>query len=437
MALGVGENYLTNHNQTTVTQGEATPEQQAWWNENSGQPIDEITHLTLTPAQELYLALCKNGFKLKEALDSCGFKGKKAAEAQQALKIRDDDGIVTEITRPSFVGADLRGRDLQGVDLQHADLRDAQMQGAVLLEANLKDADLRDAQMQGAVLLEANLKDADLRGADLRWANLWGADLRGADLQWGVDLRGANLRGAQMQRAKLFGADLRGADLRRAQMQNTDLQHAKLNLTDLTAADFAYAQLDHVEWDLAFYDAANQPENLSDDILKKIEVQLVAFYDAANPPENPSDDILKKIEVKLVALDQESYERATELQADYQKALQSDNQEAIAAAKGPLTAYLEQCRRDNATKAIQQAVEETVFKAVSVLGRPETLRTVLTAIASAGSAGSAGSAVTITGASQAEAAKPSEQQDLSLSGVDNRVNGDINPYEYYANPNFR
>jgi uncharacterized protein YjbI with pentapeptide repeats len=226
MALEVGENYLTNHNQTTVTQGEATPEQQAWWNENSGQPIDEITHLTLTPAQELYLALCKNGFKLKEALDSCGFKGKKAAEAQQALKIRDDDGIVTEITRPSFVGADLRGRDLQGVDLQHADLRDAQMQGAVLLEANLKDADLRGAQMQGADLRWANLEGANLRGAKLRYANLYEADLSLTDVS-GVDFD-----------------------------QNKDTHNANnLNTVILTNA---------------FYDATNPPKNLPDTIKGKL-----------------------------------------------------------------------------------------------------------------------------------------------------------------------
>ncbi len=238
------DQYYVDENGTTVIQGALTSAQEAWWNENSGKPIDEITHLTLTPAQELYIALCQNGFHLKKALKSCGFKGKKAAEAQQVLKIRDDDGIVTEITRPSFVGADLQGADLRGADLRRANLYKAQMQGAVLREtdlrwaflwkAKLQEADLRRAKLQGAFLRAANLYKAQMQGADLRRANLYEALLRHADL------RGADLQDAEMQRAKLDGSDISGANFKDAKNLNT----ADLNL--------------------AFYCQDNPPKNLAE-----------------------------------------------------------------------------------------------------------------------------------------------------------------------------
>ncbi|MBU3656304.1 MAG: pentapeptide repeat-containing protein, partial [Alphaproteobacteria bacterium] len=209
MVLKPDESYITNNGKitnnvkTTVIQGEATPEQQTWFQDKEENPA--LGYLTLTPAQILYIALCKNGFKLQEALESCGLDDAKKLEAQRALKILDDRGnlrvnergIVTQVTRPCFFGANLRGRDLQGADLRgaslwYADLRDANLQGA-----DLRDAGLYKAQMQGA----------DLRGRDLRGANLQEADLQEADL------RETNLRGASLWYADLRDADLRGADL--------------------------------------------------------------------------------------------------------------------------------------------------------------------------------------------------------------------------------
>ena len=200
MALGAGE-YYTDKNHTKVIQGALPPEQKKWLEENLESII---TCLPLTPAQKLYLALCKNGMQLQEALASCDLNEGEAAEAQQALEILDKQGeplvnaggVVTKITRPSFVGADLQGYDLQGADLSNADL----------YGADLRHADLRGANLQGADLREAKLKEADLRvaqmqGADLRWADLREAKLKEADL-WGAILRGADISGANFQDAK-------------------------------------------------------------------------------------------------------------------------------------------------------------------------------------------------------------------------------------------
>jgi uncharacterized protein YjbI with pentapeptide repeats len=102
------------------------------------------------------------------------------------------------------------------------------LQGALLLEADLRDANLKAAEMQGAELGGATLNGAELGGADLHAANLRGVqafqtrlaradlsevDFHGANLR-GADLRQADLRDAELEQADLRGADLRGADMR-------------------------------------------------------------------------------------------------------------------------------------------------------------------------------------------------------------------------------
>ncbi len=263
MVLKLGESYITNNGKTTVIQWEVTQEQQGWLENNSGKPIDERQYLTPTPAQKLYIFLCKNGFKLQEALESCGLDDAKQLEAQKALNILDERGnprvnansIVTKVTRPSFVGD-----DLQGADLQNADLRWANLQGADLRGAKLWRADLRDANLQGA----------KMRRADLEEAYLWGANLEGADLEgaflWGADLRGANLRGANLQETELDTTDLRGTDLRGADLQGTNLWRADLQGADISGANFKDAKnlKNASSLKLAFYHQNNPPKNLED-----------------------------------------------------------------------------------------------------------------------------------------------------------------------------
>jgi uncharacterized protein YjbI with pentapeptide repeats len=238
MALWTGQSYVTNYGRTTVIQGALTPEQREWSKKDHDKDIDAITYLPLTPAQKLYLALCKNRFNLPKALASCDLNKGEAAEAQQALEIHDADGVVRKITRPSFVGANLDRYDLEGAALQGADLSNADLRGAILRLAQLGGADLREANLKKAWLWHA-----DLRGADLRGANLQGADLKRADLQE-ADLRGVNLGGAQMQ-----GADLKRADLQGADISGANFEDAK-NLRDAFSLD------------LAFYCQDNPPKNL-------------------------------------------------------------------------------------------------------------------------------------------------------------------------------
>jgi hypothetical protein len=77
------------------------------------------------------------------------------------------------------------GGESVGADLQDAILGEANLRRALLWNANLQGADLRRAKLQ-----DIQLAEGDLRGAGLKWADLQGADLDGAKLE-GVILEGA------------------------------------------------------------------------------------------------------------------------------------------------------------------------------------------------------------------------------------------------------
>lgn len=143
----------------------------------------------------------------------------------------------------NLFGADLRDAQLTDCSLRRADLRGACLRNANLTGADLFEADLREGvlaaadakfglrrieaggkpqpgEMQGAILVGANLErsklsgvaamcadftDAILKDARLVRANLKQASFKGANLS-GADLSGADLRGADMQDAVLVGA---------------------------------------------------------------------------------------------------------------------------------------------------------------------------------------------------------------------------------------
>ncbi len=86
--------------------------------------------------------------------------------------------------------------DLRGFDFSHRYLGHANMQGALLSDANFYMADLCNACLAGADLTNANLTGANLSSADLRGATLTGATFLVADMREAL-LTGANLHGAR------------------------------------------------------------------------------------------------------------------------------------------------------------------------------------------------------------------------------------------------
>ena len=113
--------------------------------------------------------------------------------------------------------ADLFGATMRKIILSHADLR-----GAILSRANLQGTNLSGAKMHGADMRRVKLNEiggsgtADLSYARLHGANLADAELQGANMQhaflWGVDFN-AILRDVNLSNAEFVGVDMGYADI--------------------------------------------------------------------------------------------------------------------------------------------------------------------------------------------------------------------------------
>lgn len=126
-------------------------------------------------------------------------------------------------------------------------------QQLILDSADLRGADLRDALLDGAFLLNCDMREADLEGADLSRAwlagtNLDGANMTRADLMK-TDLTGASLAGATLRQARCARTDferavLHGADLRESHLFLTRFAGSDLVSADLTGALMGAANVD-------------------------------------------------------------------------------------------------------------------------------------------------------------------------------------------------
>ena len=130
-------------------------------------------------------------------------------EADKAQEVLAEDAKEPREVEPPKPRSDIQAiltvlgrRETEKVDgreeLGYLHLGEADLRGAVLLEANLSGAYLFKADLSEANLREANLSRAYLFKADLSEANLGEADLSEADL------READLRGASFADSILF-----------------------------------------------------------------------------------------------------------------------------------------------------------------------------------------------------------------------------------------
>jgi len=119
--------------------------------------------------------------------------------------------------------SDLCAANLQGAQLQMSVLSKAKLKGI-----NLKQADLYHADMVGVELDGANMNTALLQDADLSTSSLKKVKFNGAIL---LD---AKLSGAELQDANLINAELKGAKFLNAIFQRTYMASTQLqNLKDL------------------------------------------------------------------------------------------------------------------------------------------------------------------------------------------------------------
>ncbi|MGF6997260.1 pentapeptide repeat-containing protein [Paraburkholderia sp. GAS32] len=151
----------------------------------------------------------------------------------------------------------LRARHLQGAVLIDANLRKvdftaAKLQGALLTDSDLRGAnfgctraqlqtkDFECTHLEGAVLVGAHLENANLVGAQLAAASLTVAHLQGASLA-GANLLGAYLGGAYLQATTLDNADLRGAVLSEADLSESSFEGTQLQGAVLSDAKIQYS----------------------------------------------------------------------------------------------------------------------------------------------------------------------------------------------------
>ena len=336
----------------SVQQAQDTAKQYEWYHRWYGQypaiNLDEFEYNPISINEQLYLCLAAEGFKRKKALQRLWDQGisDKAAANEQ---INEEEAKAAQIA----IG----------------------LLATKATEAFSENSDNTKPPPEHANGITSVIRPSFV-GADFVSNRKTKRLLQAAVRKSPTCLYQANLSGT-----KLVGADLQGVDLRRANLRMASLWRADLRLTDLSGADLRYwDETRAIKWDLA-------------------------FYNADEPPKLP-----EAIKGKLLSLNAESYEKAKTLQAAYREALERNYSKAITAAEEALTEHLEQCRQDNAEKALRNAVSVLREKAISIVVQA-----------------SAGSAVTITNCSTTKAASLSGQSDASLGG-----GGDITLAAYYT-----
>lgn len=190
----------------------------------------------------------------------------------QRSRLRDADLQGANLERSQLQGADLAGANLRSADLTDADLTGANLRGVRLEQAivirmtmeralydetlrnslpagfkfqgayeiapgaNLQRALLAQAELSQANLANATLAEADLRGANLRETVLSNANLTGADLSCWQEVDSAGIALGQS-----LCTDLRDAVLQGARFSGANLQGARFSGANIAGADFSTA----------------------------------------------------------------------------------------------------------------------------------------------------------------------------------------------------
>jgi uncharacterized protein YjbI with pentapeptide repeats len=145
------------------------------------------------------------------------------------------------LSRANLSQADLQAADLRGADLHQAILQQANLAGACLYRADLGGADLSGANLTGTQLQWARYDSQTIFPEGFAYKSSGvigpGANLNGARLVQ-ADLRTAMLTGVFLRSARLNGANLAGADLRAADLTGVEFEQFE----SIAGADFPLVQ---------------------------------------------------------------------------------------------------------------------------------------------------------------------------------------------------
>jgi uncharacterized protein YjbI with pentapeptide repeats len=142
--------------------------------------------------------------------------------------------------------ADLRNEDLRAINLNRVDLHKADLSGCNMSDAEfnhcnlsetvLNHADMTCSRFYSNHFFLANLADANLSDTTITLCNFHGADMQGCVLIR-ADVRACDMRYAILDHAHMQQADLRGTKLKYASLRHTSLSHANLTGADLSTTD--------------------------------------------------------------------------------------------------------------------------------------------------------------------------------------------------------
>ena len=240
--------------------------------------------------------------------------------------------LLADLEEADLTGADLRGADLRGARLNGAKLNAARMDGVDLGPCGLKGpvkttrhaleggrhiATMREAELQGAVLVNANLQCCDLSGSDMTGANLSGADLANAVLedvafdedasvlanmpqsvsfqtvsfnilnavdQHELFLRSRGLKGAQLdvKGKTIEKAELRMRDLRQARFIDCQLIGVNFAECDLSQSDFSGSTLDACSFaDATLHAVAFRRTSMRTVAFNRADISGMGFHDSS------------------------------------------------------------------------------------------------------------------------------------------------------------
>ncbi len=134
------------------------------------------------------------------------------------------------------------------INLSRATIQFANLQGALLPNANFKQATLRGVNFEGAVLIGSNFQESDLSGANLSNAFLYDMDFQNANLI-GVDFHNSDLSGTNFENADLHGANFQITKLNQSNLKDANLYNAYFELTYLWRANIGEAKnIRYITW---------------------------------------------------------------------------------------------------------------------------------------------------------------------------------------------
>ena len=183
------------------------------------------------------------------------------------IRLRSEEQVEAEVDQKLRLNL-MRGR-LAGVEIS-----DANLSGALLLEADLRRAEIANADLSASLLRNSNMIGARLWNVDFTDAAAGSMDLSGAQ----IHQRGKTL--FDLNYSKLSAANLHDLDLSDKIFQSAKLDFVHFTACDLSNTYFLYSNLSRAQIiKSTLHGASIIGTNMTGAILRGTDISGVCFYD--------------------------------------------------------------------------------------------------------------------------------------------------------------